>query len=815
RGKGGWWIVCADLALDTRQAIRSFLKTPAFVATTVLILALGIGVNTAIFSVLKAVVLQPLPYPEPDRLLTVWTPQVGYDFNPISTPNFLDYLAQNDSFEAWGGYTRGNVNLATEERPERISSIQCTAGVLEALAVQPALGRLFTADAQAVDGEKVVLLSDRIWRVQFDSNPDLIGQPITIDGIGHTVLGIMPGDFEFPSVFFRWDADLWFPLALVADENDRDSHWLWTIGRLKDGLSIDQAQAEFDSIATDLAEQYPEANSQRIARIVSLTTLVVGIFSDWIWILMGAVGLVLLIACANVASLLMARGVSRQTEVAVRMSIGAGRIHLIRQMLTESFALTTTGGVLGLLLAWWGVGLLRGVIPAGIPRIETVQIDGWVLLFSLAITLITGLVFGLVPAFSVSGVDLTSFLHQGGRPDRALGKRKNSFLSALVMVQFALALVLANGAFLMWKSLEEVVGSPELYEPQRVLMAGISLQGPTYEKIEQRNLLWADLLERVQSLPGVEHASACSQLPFKYGSSGSILAEGEEFDPEIDRSLTAFTWATGDYFQAIGTTLLSGRKLEPQDADSAKMRLVVNRTLAERYWPGESAIGKRLRSNTVPQWFEGTVVGVVDNFRQWSLESKVYPEIFFPFDLHTRNERWLTIRTSGDPMSQIAAIRQELAALDSSVPLSDIQTGDQLYDLSSSSRRFSTLLFGLFALLSLILVATGIYGVMSFFVTQRTHEIGVRVALGAEVKTVLKLVIERSLRLSLAGIGLGVIITVLTSRVIESMLYQVSPLDIVSGLLTILFLLLVGLLASVIPAIRAASVDPIRALQAD
>lgn len=811
RRKGAIW---AEIAGDVRYALRSFRRSPIFLLVTVAILALGIGANSAIFSVLKALVLEPLPYPQPQQLVTVWTPQEGYSYNPLSTPNFLDYEERQQSLSAWGAYGSRSVNLAAGDRPERLPSIWCTGGVLEALGVDPPLGRLFKSDAGTPEDEHVVVLSHSLWQRSFDGDPELLGRTVSVNGDSYTVLGVMPQGFEFPGVFSTKKADLFLPLALEADEGDRDSHSLWTLGRLQDGVTREQAQADFDRIASALAEEHPDANSRRIANVIPLHELVAGGIAGSVWVLMAAVGLVLLIACANVASLLLARAVNRQTEIAVRASMGAGRFRLIQQMLTESLMLTTLGGILGVLLAWLGARGLKLIIPSSVPRIHTLEIDGWVLLFSLAVTLATGLIFGLLPALSSSRVDLTSSLREG-RPGHTPGRRQARFLASLVVLQFALALVLGNAAVLMWRSLEKLLGSPELSRPEEILAAGISLQGTRYEDLEERNLFWNELLEEVAGLPGVEHASATNQLPFRYGNSGSILVDGEEFDRDLDRPLTAFTFVGGDYFQAVGTPLIQGRNLEPGDSSEGQIHVVINKTLAQNYWPGESALGKRLRHNSEPPSFDVTVVGVVEGFRQWGLEGSSHPEIYFPLDLHEWTERYLVIRAFGDPRLQVQSIRRKLQALDPGVPLSGIQTGDELYARSSATRRFTTLLFALFAALSLVLVAAGIYGVMSFFVTRRTQEIGIRVALGAEVSTVLRMVLVRALRLSFVGIGLGLMLALLASRIMGRMLYGVSPLDVISVVLTVSFLLLLGLAVSLIPAKKAASLDPVKALQAE
>lgn len=814
RRRGALGTFGADVGQDVRYALRSMRRRPGFTFLAVLPLALGIGANTALFSVLHAVLLRPLPYPESERLMTVWTPWVGDDYNPLSTPNYLDYRDQTSSFSSWGVYTARKVNLAASENPDQIFSIACTHGVLHALGIEPTVGRLFTADDESAGSERVALISHEFWKDRFACDPGLVGRTITIDGESHTVIGIMPDGFVFPEIWDSRIPGLWFPLVLSRDGSDRDSHWLRSIGRLRTDVTLDQSREDFASVAARLAAAWPDANSQRLARVVPLKQVITEDYSSTLWILMGAVGFVLLITCANVAGLLLARGTVRQTELAVRAAIGAARFRLARQLLTESLVLASAGGLLGVLLVVWGIAILPELIPSSLPRLAGLQANAPVFLFAVAITLLAGLLFGLAPVLLSSHIELTRFLHAGGRGG-SLGRRQGRILSALVVVQFALALVLANGANLMLQSLARATHDPELREPDQVILASLALQGPEYETDRQKNIFWDRFSTRLRSLPGVESVSACSHLPLYSNSTGTILVEEEEFDAETTHPLNAFIWVTPDYFRTIGLHLIAGRTFEERDEREGSLGVIVNRTLSERYWPGGNPIGKRIRSNTVPSWFEATIVGVVEDVRQWGLEYPVFDGIYFPFAHYEWPERWLAVRTGNDPYLTLPAIQRELAAVDRNIALTGIRTGSDLYAGAARTRRSITVLAGSFTLIALLLVSAGTFGVMSIQVARRTHEIGVRLALGAENRQVLTLVLRRGLRLSLCGIGTGILLALVTASIMRQLLYQVSPLNLFSLVLMIALLVVIALLASAGPARRASRLDPVRALESE
>ncbi len=803
-----------DLLQDIRYTIRGLGKRPAFAAVTVITLALGIGANTAIFSVLRTVALVPFPYDQPDRLVTVWTPQAGYDFNPLSAADWLDFRESSQSFEAWGVYQMSAVNLSGDAAPERVMGVRLTADLLRALGTVPAQGRLFTEEETEDPVGRVAIVSDGLWKGHFGSDPDLIGREILINRDSWTVIGILPREFRFPGWQSLAEPGLLMPLSLGVTATDRGSYYLRAIGRLRDGVSIDRAEEELNVIAARLAEAYPETNGRRVARVFPLRDIVLGDSASLLWILLGVTGVVLLIACTNVAGLVMSRNAGRNVEMAVRASMGAGRRRLLRQMLTESVVIALIGGAVGLIVAWWGVEMLSGAISDTLPRGDQLGVDRFVVLFAFGMALLTGVLFGTIPAFSTSGMDLSGAFREGARTVTA-GKSRTRFLGAMIVVQFALTFVLADAAALMLRSLWQATDSRELRDPEHVLVAGYMSPRERGEEIILSDPFLQPLRERLQALPGVQAVGISTRLPLVGGWTAGVLAEGQEYDPEIDRGYVHMVCASPGYLEAMGIDLLQGRDLRPEDSENGHLGVVVNRRFAVQAWPDENPLGKRIRSNAAAPWFEATVVGIAEDVRQWGLESRVEPGVYLPFFPAFTPNRWIALRTAADPMALVPELRQQLAELDPHLPLTQVFTGAELFDLLATQRRLTTRLIGLFALVALSLVGAGTYGVMSFLVRQRAHEMGVRVALGANRGGVVGLVLGRSLRLALVGIALGLLAAVVASDVVGSLLYGVGPLDPTYLIGSVFFLLAVALSASALPALRAVRIDPVEVMRAE
>jgi predicted permease len=803
-----------DLLQDLRYTIRGLRRRFGFTTVTVITLALGIGANTAIFSVLRTVVLKPFPYEEPDRLVTVWTPQIGYTYNPLSAPDWLDYREASESFEAWGVYLMGGVNVSGDAVPERVMGVRLTAGLLQALGAVAAQGRLFTEGETEDPVARVVVVSDGLWRSRFGADPDLIGREVLINRESWTVIGILSGDFRFPGWESLSEPDLLIPLSIGVTVTQRGSYYLRAVGRLRDGVSMARAEEELNVIAARLAEAYPETNDRRIVRVIPLREIVLGDSGSRLWILLGVTGVVLLIACTNVAGLFMARNAGRNVEMAVRASMGAGRRRLLRQMLTESLVHALIGGTAGVLLAWWGIGMLSGVVQGTLPRVDQLRIDTLVVLFATGLALFTGVLFGIVPALSTSTVDLSSTFREGARSVTA-GRSRARFLGAMIVAQFALTFVLADAAALMLRSLWQATGSRELREPGQVLIAGYMSERERGEEIILPDPFLERLRERLQVLPGVRSVGVSTRLPLEGGWTAEILAEGQEYDPAIDRGYVHMVCASPGYFDAMGIGLLRGRDFLPQDAERGHLGVLVNRRFAQQSWPGENAVGKRIRANSATPWFEATVVGVVDDVRQNGLESQAERGVYLPFFPAFAPNRWIALRSEGEPTALVPALRRQLAELDPHLPLNRVFTAEELYGIVATKRRLTTQLIGLFALVALSLVAAGTYGVMAFLVRQRTHEMGVRVALGASRGGVVRLVLGRSLRLALVGIVLGLIGAIVASDIVGSLLYGVGPLDPSFLIGAALFLVLVAVTASAVPALRAVRVDPVEVMRAE
>ena len=800
---------------DLRHAARILRRSPALTAGAVLSLALGIGATTAIFSVQKALLLAPLPYPEPDRLMVVWQrPPEERGRQPLTSPDYLDYRERNRSFEELGVQALRWVNLSGDGAPERVWASICSASFLRAVGLGPAMGRLFT-DQEEAQGERVVLLSHGLWKRQFGADAGILGRQISLNREAYTVLGVMPAGYESPRLW-RVDssAELWCPVRLSRAESERDSHWLAAIGRLKPGVSQQAAEEDLKAIAAALAKQYPNSSARVSVWMLPLKDLMTGDVRRALWFLLAAVGLLLLIACANVASIQSARSGARVSEVAIRASLGAGRAQVIRQFLTENLLLAGIGGVAGVSLAWWGVAVLRDLAPATIERTSAIRLDGWVLLFSVGVTLAAGLLSGLAPALSASRLDINSALREG-QGTLTAGRRRARFQNALVVGQFALALALANGAALMIKSYLNMVGTSVAFDTERTLAVGLSLEGSPYQgNAKAQAAFWNQLLERIRAIPGVREAGATTKLPLEGGNNGGFLVEGEKYDPKVARPLVERSWVTPEYFGAMGIPLLTGRLFTPASMTERYSEIVVNRAFVQRYWPNGDAQGKRVYPNTPVRDWVGEIVGVVADVPQWSLEIPPQPEIYLPFEVTSRSTRHLIIRAAVPPLTLARAVRQAVTSIDAGQPISRIRTMEEVFDGAAARRRFNTILIELFAVLALVMVIAGIYGVISCHVAQRAREIGIRMALGADRRQVVKMVVGRGVAISALGILIGLGGFLALSGVVGSMLYEVSPTNAASLAGGTFLLLLIALLGSALPALRAASIDPAGTLRA-
>jgi putative ABC transport system permease protein len=806
---------------DIRYALRQVTQRPGFSLLIALTLAVGIGANVAIFSVLKGLILRTLPYPEPERVVAIWeTHPEGRWYQPVAVPDYFDMREQNTSLVEMGLLGFNWVNLAGEPEPTRSYASRGTASVFRALGVQPAIGRLFSDDEELEGSHYVVILSDRLWKRRYGSAPDVVGQRITINGESYAVIGVMPEAYEFPRPWSSMteDPELWLPLVLPRDGSGRGSHQYASVGRLRDQVTVEQAEADLRGIAASLAEQYPASNAQVTVWIDPLMQRSLGYVKSFLLILLAVVGLVLLIACANVASMLLARGTTRTTELAIRASMGAGRGRLVRQLLTESMILSVLGGLIGVIFALWGVEALKERIPAYIPRVEGIQVDGQVLLYSILISVATGLIFGLAPALFASRTDLVGSLKEG-QGSRTTGRKHNRVLGALVTSQLATAFVLANGAGLLVASYLNVSSIPRGFDTDQVLVAGISANGPGYEETKQRVAFFDELISQVEALPGVEFAAATNKIPMNGGNNGSLLVEGETYDPEARRPLIERSYVSPHYFEAMGIALLSGRLLNENDkitSDSASDRnIVVNQAFVDEYWPGENALARRVRQDAASPTWTATIVGVVENVPQWGVEYPPLPEMYS----HHSNQLWtftrLVVRTSGDPRALTPSLRAALHGLDNQIPLAGVRTMGDALKQATERRRFFMLLVSLFAATALALVIAGTYGVMSYYVSRRTHEIGVRVALGADSHKVLRLFLSTGMRLVGLGVIIGVGLAMASAQVTASWLYGISPFNPLHLAGGALFMVAIALAAISAPVFRATRVDPNDALRTE
>jgi len=799
------------LLRDLRYALRTLARSPAFTLVAVATLALGIGANTAIFSVVHALLLRPLPYGHSDRLGMVWLDnrRLGLHEDLMSYPIFEDWK-KNQAFEAMSAFTLSSATLTGGEEPERIPTAPVAADFFSTLGVRPLLGRAFTVEEDQPGRDRVAVLSHGLWVRRLGADPAAIGRTIELDGRSVTVIGVMPADFRFPEK----TTELWTPLALDNRiRNARYAFWMRVVGRIKPGVTWDQARAEMARVGAALERQYSEMAGYG-AWVVPLRTQLVGNVRLPLLVLTGAVAIVLLITCANVANLLLARAATREREIAVRVAVGAGRARLVRQLLTESVLLATVAGGLGLLFAHWGVTALAAAAPQDMPGLDQVRTDATVLAFTLLVSLATGVLFGLAPAVHATTGDLAEALKEGGRAHTG-GIAGRHLRHALVVGEIALAVVLLAGAALLIRSFVHLRGVDPGFHAERVLTMQMVVSRSKYPEGPQVAAFYRQLLERVARIPGVSAAGAVSTLLLGVTpNSASFTIEGRPPVPEAEQIEATIDTVSPGFFSAMGVPLLKGRFFTDADGPDSKRVVLINETMARRFWPDEDPVGRRFtfgRARPDSRWL--TIAGVVGDMKRQGLDRLARSETFLPHAQSPRRGMLLLFRTSTDPAALAATIRREIRALDRDQPLSAAATLDQVLGQTVAHRRFQMGLLGLFAALALALAAIGIYGVMHYAVVQRTPEFGIRLALGAGASDVLWLVLRQGLGLAVAGLAIGLAGALALTRVMTSLLFGVRPGDPATLAGVAVVLIAVALGACYLPSRQASRVNPITALR--
>jgi putative ABC transport system permease protein len=802
------------LLQDIRFGVRMLGKNGAFTFVALLTLALGIGANTAIFSVVNAIVFRPLPYSAPQQLVGVWTKDLtrpGSQY-PAAMPTFRDWQQQSQLFSGLAAYAFNRFHVSGNEGTDETRGVFATANFFEVMGVKPVLGR---ALQPADERERVVVIADELWRRRFSADRNVLGKTINLNAETFTIIGVMPPSFRFPTP----DIELWSSLAPIYSFDPRSSVGDWinnrslrgyrVVGRLKDGVLQEQAQAEMNTIAERLANDYPDANAGTGVVLVPLRTQMIGDYQKALVVLLVAVGFILLIACANVANLMMARTAARDREIAIRRAMGAGQFRLVRQMLTESVLLSTLGGLIGLLLATWGVQLLLGLTPKEIPRLEGVSVDRSALLFTFVVSIGTGVLFGLAPAWHARKLSLIESLREGGRGIAGLARVKR-LRSLLVMSEIALAVVLLIGAGLMLKSFQRLTDVDPGFNPDNLLTMAVGLQFVHYQDPAKQVAFFEQALQRVRSLPGVIAAGACTSLPPSYIQQGTgFTIEGRPSEPGTQPPSAIYMPATPGYLEALGVPLLRGRTIADADTAQAPGVVVINQTLASRFFPNEDPVGHRLTISGVVR----TIVGIVGDAKYQGLGVEAGPQAYVPHAQSPFPGMRIIVRTTTDPSSLVSAVRVQIQSVDSEEGPTRFAPMTQLLSESVAQPRFNTFLIGLFAILAFFLSAIGIYGVINYDVTQRTGEIGIRMALGAQSRDVLRLILKQGLVLTLGGLVAGLAGSFLLTRFLTGLLFEVKPTDPVTYGVVASLLAFVAIAACLIPARRATKVDPLVALR--
>jgi putative ABC transport system permease protein len=804
------------------------LKNPGITSIVILALALGIGANTAIFSVVDSVLLRPLPYDQSDRLVLLNETSKSMDEISVAYPNFTDWRNQNHVFEKIGVYNRGSYNLTGVGEAERIITGQVSADLFAALRANPAIGRLFTNDEDKPGGSSVVVLSYPLWQRRFGGQASILNQPLALNGKSYTVIGIMPQGFQFPS-----RVEMWVPVGQLSGEaswQERGNHpGLYGVARLKPGVSLAQAKAEMDTIGANLEKQYQDSNAGNGVGVRPLLEVFVGDIRRALWVLFAAVAFVLLIACANIANLLLARAQSRQKEMAIRAAMGAGRWRIARQLLTESVLLALIGGTLGMLIAQWGIKLILYISPDAIPRSKEIGLDWRVLAFTIGLSFVTGILFGLVPALQAGVVDVHETLKETGRGTSG----KHWLRSSLVVVEVATTLVLLIGAGLMIRSFYRLQKVNPGFSYDHLTSFTVSLPEKKYKTAAQRDQFYGQLLENLRGLPGVEATAAASGLPL--GNNGwqtSFVVDGRPRPPRDQTPLMEACLVTPDYFRALDIPLQRGRyfndhddrsslvgkdlsKLDEVEREMAGLNaIVIDEEFARRYWPNEDPVGKRIAmgSEKHPQLL--TVLGVVGRVKMEGLsQDSNRVQGYFPFAQVPNNDMTIVLKASGDPNQLIAGSRRQVKAIDPDQPIYSVRTMAEIRAESVAPERLNLTLLSLFAGIALVLAIVGIYGVMSYSVTQRTHEIGIRMAIGAQPRDVFRMIIGQGMMLALIGVVIGLIGAFALTRMMATMLFGVEPTDPATFAVIAVVLSSVALVACYVPGRRATKVDPVVALR--
>jgi putative ABC transport system permease protein len=799
---------------DLKFALRQLLKAPGFTAVAVLTLALGIGANTAIFSVVYGVLLRPLPYPEQDRLVAVseWSEQVpGMS---ISYPNFLDWRARQQCFTAIGVSRRQSFNYVGASETERVIGAMASHDLFAALGLPVLRGRLFSSDDDKAGAERTVVIGESYWKRSFGGRDSAVGEKIQLSGDFYTIIGVSSDATQLPG----GSTDLWAPLGLWSDQyrNRGDHPGLYAVARLKPGVTFETAETEMRTIASQLAQEYPASNARQSIEMQRFTDRAFGSVRPALWALLGAAAFVLLIACANVANLQLARAQARSREFTIRAALGAGRGRVVRQLLVESLLLGLLGCVAGLVLGGWAIDALRAGLPANIPRLQEIALNGWVLSFAVGASVLTSLVFGLVPASQAARQDLHAALAQGTRTGGAAAGRR--WRATLIVGEFALTCLLLVGTGLMLRTLANLYRADPGFSTDRILTFDLELPGPAFRQPAQRLPLLARALERLAAVPGVKQVAFVSPLPLRGGNQSTYYVEGTTVPgvghaPSVER-----IQVNGDYFATLGIPLIAGRTFGAQDVESSPRAVIVDTMFVEKNFPGQDPLGKRFAYDARPpvkesNWMQ--IVGVVGHIKNYGLRETTREQTYIAFTQSVPTGGTFTVRSERDSTALVPSLRAAMREVAGDLPVFNFRTMDDRFASSISTERLTVLLLGIFAALALVLAAVGLYGVLSYTVGQRTHEIGVRMALGATTHSVIGLVLRNGLKLAGLGLFLGLAASLGLARFLRSSLYEVSPFDPVSFAAVALVLAAIGALACWLPARRATRVDPVEALRAE